>query len=78
MIMTKLTTKKSCTQAANDAQKGLNLIVESLPTLLKVVDKEKPMGPWVGDGFFCGRCEYPLDVEYKYCPECGQKINWLR
>ena len=31
-------------------------------------------GPW-----HCPRCnaEFPFEYEHKYCPECGQRINWI-
>ena len=24
----------------------------------------------------CSRCESNLDSQYKYCPQCGQEIDW--
>lgn len=57
----------------------------------KLVDKETPMKPnYEGDGYdkdgniiydtwVCPSCEtrYEVDYdEYKYCPNCGQKLDW--
>ena len=44
----------------------------------KLVDKETPMKPLkLSEGDFCRncKCEIPENVE-KYCPHCGQKLDW--
>ena len=46
--------------------------------LQELVDKETPMKPLkLIEGDFCRNCKYeiPENVE-KYCPHCGQKLDW--
>ena len=41
--------------------------------------KETPMKPLrLIEGDFCRKCkcEIPENVEAKYCPYCGQKLDW--
>ena len=32
--------------------------------------------PSFGDNFDCGVCKKQVIKYYKYCPECGQKLDW--
>ena len=32
--------------------------------------------PPFGDSFDCGVCKKRVIKYYKYCPECGQKLDW--
>ena len=51
---------------------------ECCDILQELIDKENPMKPLkLSEGDFCGNCKYeiPENVE-KYCPHCGQKLDW--
>lgn len=60
--------------------------LEDIAVLQKLVDKEKPMKvteKWSDDCPKCGEfmidtCEYALrNIPFiKYCPHCGQKLDW--
>lgn len=66
---------------------------ESIKIIKELVDKERPLtvsydydgyadGYPVYDMATCPNCEriFEVDVEeeYKYCPNCGQKLDWSR
>ena len=47
--------------------------------IYELVKKETPMKPLkLSEGDFCRKCkcEIPENVEAKYCPNCGQKLDW--
>lgn len=48
----------------------------------KTFDKETPWSkraPFDPDSISCGRCDHDIsDEDYKYCPYCGQKLDWER
>ena len=50
--------------------------------LEKQVPKEahwegKPMGiKSLELGKYCPICDYPFEVDYNYCPDCGQRLDW--
>lgn len=64
---------------------------KDIKIIQELIDKETPMKPnYEGDGYdkdgniiydtwICPSCEtrYEVDYdEYKYCPNCGQKLDW--
>lgn len=63
---------------------------EALNEIKKALEKQIPIKPFlVGDGYangklvydiwICPSCrkDYEIDYEeHKYCPECGQKLDW--
>lgn len=66
---------------------------ESIKIIKELVEKEKPLtvsydydgyadGYPVYDTATCPNCERIFEVdaeeEYKYCPNCGQKLDWSR
>lgn len=58
----------------------LSCYIEELEqdTLQELVDKETPMKPLEDNylGEFMCECGSPITKDYKYCPNCGQKLNW--
>lgn len=69
-----------------DGGKHLFLLLKAQYAMDKQV-AEKPMfegdgysdGELVSDTWICPCCEKRFEVEYeeyKYCPECGQRIDW--
>ena len=64
--------------------------LENVQTVVTALQKQVPMKPtFQGDGYaddsivydtwICPNCGKDYEVEYdeyKYCPECGQKIDW--
>ena len=65
-------------------------VLNAIRIALSALNKQVPMKPELtGDGYAdgsivydtwtCPRCGTDYEVEYddyKYCPECGQKIDW--
>ena len=63
---------------------------EALNEIKKALEKQIPIKPFlVGDGYAngklvydiwicpCCRTDYEIDYDdHKYCPECGQKLDW--
>jgi len=49
-----------------------------IDTLQELMDKETPMKPLEDNylGEFMCECGSPITKDYKYCPNCGQKLNW--
>ena len=49
-----------------------------IDTLQELVDKETPMKPLEDNylGEFMCECGSPITKDQKYCPNCGQKLNW--
>lgn len=49
-----------------------------IDTLQELVDKETPMKPLEDNylGEFMCECGSPITKDHKYCPYCGQKLNW--
>lgn len=71
--------------------KTFDEVFDDIDTLGELVEKETPAVPsYEGDGYdengnmiydtwFCPNCDERYEVEYqkyKYCPECGQRIDW--
>lgn len=60
--------------------------LKNVQTVVTALQKQVPMKPtFTGDGnivydtWTCPNCgkDYAVEYdEYKYCPECGQKIDW--
>lgn len=65
--------------------------IKALKMAYQALDKQMPMKPeYEGDGYdnnsnliydtwICPNCEKRYETEYddyKFCPECGQKIDW--
>ena len=51
---------------------------EALDNLQELVAKETPMKPLEDNylGEFMCKCGSPIIKDQKYCPNCGQKLNW--
>ena len=49
-----------------------------IDNLKELVDKETPMKPLEDNylGEFMCECGSPITKDHKYCPYCGQKLNW--
>ena len=62
-------------EALDNLQK---LVDETLDNLQKLVDKETPKKPLEDNylGEFMCECGSPITKDCKYCPNCGQKLNW--
>lgn len=75
----------------NVRPQGNRIIIEALNTIKTAVKKQIPKKPdLIGDGYddngyliydtwICPCCEtdYELDYDdYKFCPECGQALDW--
>lgn len=45
-----------------------------------MLDKEIPnskRAPFDSEAISCGRCDSDItDTDFKYCPYCGQKLDW--
>lgn len=48
---------------------------EAYKMAIKALHKQIPEKTKYGDGY-CPCCELELEEEWKYCPNCGQKIDW--
>lgn len=52
----------------------------ALNRLRAEVRKSIPIAPKVRKGRFidcnCGHCGYGVDVNNKFCPKCGQAVDW--
>lgn len=47
------------------------------PRVIKIHDGDDEMNqPLFTSYFGCECCERELDPSYRYCPECGRKIDW--
>lgn len=57
---------------------------ESLSMAIEAMKKQMPVEPSVTfypDGSFidvCSVCSEALSENFVYCPDCGQKIDWVR
>jgi len=52
-----------------DIQRSLDLAIKAL--------EERPQGEWIrisAKAFKCKDCNYVTDIEYFYCPVCGNKM----
>ena len=63
---------------------------EGIKTAIQALEKQIPKKPALeGDGYsegelvidtwYCPNCDAAYELDYyrhKYCPECGQRINW--
>ena len=43
---------------------------------IKRATLESPLEWKYGKGKLCPRCYLPLTYHYKFCPECGQALDW--
>lgn len=52
--------------------------VELLDIVLSALRKRLPAKPTGAEGYFgkCQQCKTRFDRQYKYCPGCGQKVEW--
>lgn len=49
------------------------LLKEQEPVEAKIIGESKSYGSW---WFACGACGHAIDVEDKYCRECGSEVKW--
>ncbi len=71
--------KRDLLKAFNEKYIGSNALARDwIYTLQELVDKETPMKPLEDNylGEFMCECGSPITKDYKYCPNCGQKLNW--
>ena len=62
------------------------ILTEALGMAIEALGKEKPMeyslksykdeDGWVTGYYICSACEKQIHHAHKYCPTCGQKIDW--
>ena len=86
-----MTTQEALKIFENVRPQKNRIIIEALNTIKTAVKKQIPKKPdFIGDGYddngnliydtwICPCCEtdYELDYDdYKFCPECGQAIDW--
>lgn len=77
-----------CLECDNDS---IPTTQDDLQTIKEALEKQIPKKPdFIGDGYddncnliydtwICPSCETQYEVDYddyKFCPECGQKIDW--
>lgn len=74
----------------SDVKAFYHIPLKNVQTTINALKKQVPMKPtFTGDGYAdgnivydtwtCPNCGTDYEVEYddyKYCPECGQKIDW--
>ena len=55
----------------------LKLVNKQIPKKYSVVEYETVNGGLLGVGYIsvCSSCKAPVH-EFKFCPHCGQKIDW--
>lgn len=75
----------------SDMSKWTLVAIAHKDNVIKALEKQIPRKPvWEGDGYsngvivydtwYCPNCDYDYeDTEsYKYCPYCGQAIDWSK
>ena len=74
---------ESCLEYDKDMSENPEAYENAIRLAKEVFDKQEPMKPEVdGDFGLCKRCGYSYNSELisdycvKYCPYCGQKLDW--
>ena len=75
----------------SDMSKWTLVAIAHKDNVIKALEKQIPKKPiWEGDGYsygdmvydtwYCPSCDYDYEdtEEYKYCPCCGQAIEWSK
>ena len=75
----------------SDMSKWTLVAIAHKDNVIKALEKQIPKKPiWEGDGYsygdmvydtwYCPSCDYDYEdtEEYKYCPCCGQAIDWSK
>ena len=58
-------------------KKGMYLDIGKMEVLQMALEKQVPEKPEACIDGYCPRCEYDFEEnETKYCPKCGQRIDW--
>lgn len=69
-------------------KKGMYLDIGKMEVMQMALEKQVPKHPDLCSRFaggicyqqehLCNRCSHVIEKEYKYCPECGQAIDWRK
>ncbi len=60
---------------------GLELSTKEVRLVVEALEKQVEKKPLIffdlkGDFYLCNECETDVLLTYKFCPECGYKIDW--
>ena len=68
-----------------DWYKGKILVTPDKELVPKNRQRDNPLKPIMSDLLskgvkkpFCPNCQEPIKKDYKYCPLCGQKLDWSK
>ena len=73
---------------SNRPTSGYVLLNEALGTAINALEKQIPIKPmisydervkenWCSCGVCCSGFGRKRTIHYKYCPDCGQKLDWI-
>ena len=48
----------------------------ALDIAIEAIRKREPVKPWKPGYVYCGKCENRLPERARYCPWCGQAVQW--
>lgn len=63
---------------AEDLNHALNIAIEAIEKQIETLPRFEGPTNLAQDDIeaYCPKCNYYIEVEISYCPDCGQKILW--